>query len=81
METIEVNFKQSRKGKRTDILVIKDSSIQFELHYPADGYTTPYGIALLDEDKIRSLNKDRKAKYLYNKYKVNIEDFTNNISL
>lgn len=80
-EGIEVNYKQGRRGERTDIIVVTDGDVEFEVHYPADGYNTPYGIALSDEDEIRSLSlsKDRKAKSLYKKYKANIEKFINNI--
>jgi hypothetical protein len=76
-EEIQVNFKQTRKGEREDIIVVTDGDIEFEVHYPADGYDTPYGIALPNEEIIRGLNKDRKAKSLYKKYKSNIENFTN----
>jgi hypothetical protein len=78
---IEINFKQTRKGERKDVIIVNNNKETFEVHYPADEYDTPYGILLPNEDVILFINKDKRAKKLYNKYKSDIDNFLNNVKI
>lgn len=70
-----VSVKKDRKGNDTNNLIINLNGNQYEIAYSADGWKNPYGILFPKEDTYRMLNKDKKAKELWNKMKPMVDTY------
>jgi hypothetical protein len=70
-----VSVKKDRRGNDTDILIVKLDGKEYEVAFSADGWKDAYGIAFPNEDSYRMLNKDKKAKEVWNKMKPMVDKY------
>jgi hypothetical protein len=70
-----VSVKKDRRGNDTDSLIVKLDGKEYEVAFSADGWKDAYGIAFPNEDSYRMLNKDKKAKEVWNKMKPMVDKY------
>jgi hypothetical protein len=70
-----VSIKKDRRGNDTDNLIVKLDGKEYEVAFSGDGWKDAYGISFPKEDTYRMLNKDKKAKEMWNKLKPMIDKY------
>lgn len=70
-----VSVKLDRRGNETENLIVKLDGKEYEVAFSGDGWKDAYGIGFPNEDSYRMLNKDKRAKEMWNKIKPMVDKY------